>query len=119
MAPVELAFAWIGYVIDAIAATVILTSALQAAFLTFGPQPEPIWSLRISIFVSGVLLALELESGNAILKAGLFVAEGSTALEGPFLYFVAILTVRIAARQALSRLSGRRRGNAAYSLSIT
>ncbi len=67
-------------------------------------------------FIKGLLFALELESANAILKMGVFTAssvglntlfvqfQGSTqALAGNFLFFVVILSLRIAINQTLRR----------------
>jgi hypothetical protein len=67
-------------------------------------------------FVGGLLLALELESANAILRAGMFTSlfAGSdvSALQinqlaggGGFLFFIVVLSVRIAINQALRRFS--------------
>ena len=68
-------------------------------------------------FVKSLFLALELESGNAILKMGIFTAasvglnpifQAQTliqALGGNFLFFVVILSLRIAINQTLRRFS--------------
>jgi hypothetical protein len=68
-------------------------------------------------FVSGLLFALELESANAILKLGLFtsMATGlSTSVTttlvpfnigNNFIFFVAVLSLRIAINQTLRRFS--------------
>jgi hypothetical protein len=63
-------------------------------------------------FVRGLLLALELESANAILKMGVFTsnlvgipttASTSTFSINNFLFFVGIFSVRIAINQTLRR----------------
>jgi hypothetical protein len=64
-------------------------------------------------FIKGLLLALELESANAILKMGLFTASLvgnsltsssiSTFDVNNFIFFVGILSVRIAINQTLRR----------------
>ena len=69
-------------------------------------------------FVTGLLLALELESANAILKMGLFTASSVglssmlsqtqtpiSVLDGNFLFFVIVFGVRIAINQTLRRFS--------------
>ncbi len=69
-------------------------------------------------FVNGLLLALELESANAILKMGMFTSSSVglialqlqspasiQALSGNFLIFVVILSLRIAINQTLRRFS--------------
>jgi|SRR5690348_13656507 hypothetical protein len=64
-------------------------------------------------FIKGLLLALELESANAILKMGLFTASlvgnslASSSIStfdiNNFIFFVGILSVRIAINQTLQR----------------
>ena len=68
-------------------------------------------------FVSGLLFALELEAANAILKLGLFTsmatglsASATTTLVpfniwNNFIFFVAVLSLRIAINQTLRRFS--------------
>ena len=69
-------------------------------------------------FVKGLLLALELESANAILKMGIFTASSvglnpllvqshvySQAFGSNFLFFVVIFSLRIAINQTLRRFS--------------
>ncbi|MDQ3837335.1 MAG: hypothetical protein M3270_10445 [Thermoproteota archaeon] len=69
-------------------------------------------------FVNGLLLVLELESANAILKMGVFTSSSVglnslllqspssiQALSGNFLFFVVILSLRIAINQTLRRFS--------------
>jgi hypothetical protein len=60
----------------------------------------------IKNFISSLLLALELESANAILKMGMFAAgtnHGISDSTSNFLFFVAVLSVRIAVNQTLRR----------------
>ena len=65
-------------------------------------------------FVRGILLALELESANAILKMGLFTSImiemqqpslqlATTQNISNFIFFVAILSIRVAINQTLRR----------------
>ena len=62
-------------------------------------------------FIKGLLLALELESANAILKMGVFTSSlvGISSLSAKtfrlnnFIFFVGILSVRIAINQILRR----------------
>jgi hypothetical protein len=63
-------------------------------------------------FIKGLLLALELESANAILKMGVFTSSlvgisitssASTFSVNNFIFFVGILSVRIALNQILRR----------------
>ncbi len=70
-------------------------------------------------FVRGLLLALELESANAILKMGLFTSimiemqqQQSSSLQltsvqdiNNFIFFVAILSIRVAINQTLRKYS--------------
>jgi hypothetical protein len=68
-------------------------------------------------FVRGLLLALELESANAILKMGLFTSimieiQQPSSLQlttvqdiNNFIFFVAILSIRVAINQTLRRYS--------------
>ena len=69
----------------------------------------------IKSFINGLLLALELESANAILKMGVFVSIVSDTMSynsialsnniNNFVFFVAVLSVRIAINQTLKRYS--------------
>ena len=65
-------------------------------------------------FIRGLLLALELESANAILKMGIFtslITQSSPSPPSPsslfnfnnFIFFVAVLSLRIAINQTLRR----------------
>jgi hypothetical protein len=64
-------------------------------------------------FINSLLLALELESANAILKMGEFVSNAtittssnfttSSSNINNFIFFVSILTVRIAINQTLRK----------------
>jgi hypothetical protein len=67
-------------------------------------------------FISGLLLALEFESANAILKMGVFLSQAvdksSSAITSEnfinnFLIFVMVLAVRIAINQSLQRFGDR------------
>ena len=64
----------------------------------------------IKSFISSLLLALELESANAILKMGLFISNNlnndylsAITNNNNFIFFVAVLSVRIAINQALRK----------------
>jgi hypothetical protein len=76
------------------------------------------YNLSKKSFVKGLLFALELESANAILKMGIFTASSvglnplsvqsqavSQALASNFLFFVVIISLRIAINQTLRRFS--------------
>jgi hypothetical protein len=64
-------------------------------------------------FIRGLLLALELESANAILKMGIFTSLITQSSPSPplsslfnfnnFIFFVAVLSLRIAINQTLRR----------------
>lgn len=57
-------------------------------------------------FIRGLLLALELESANAILKMGIFtslITQSSSSNFNNFIFFVAVLSLRIAINQTLRR----------------
>lgn len=60
-------------------------------------------------FIKGLLLALELESANAILKLGIFtsVLTGtiSTFNMNNFIFFIGLLSIRIAINQSLRRFN--------------
>lgn len=68
-------------------------------------------------FIKGLLLALELESANAILKMGIFtslitqsssfslLSSSSVSNFNNFIFFVAVLSLRIAINQTLRRFS--------------
>lgn len=66
-------------------------------------------NIAIRNFVKGLLLALELESANAILKMGMFtlnitnVDSHMPQNTDDFVFFVAVLSVRIAINQSLRR----------------
>ncbi len=68
-------------------------------------------NIIIRNFVKGLLLALELESANAILKMGMFtlnitnVGSHMPKNTNDFIFFVAVLSVRIAINQTLRRFS--------------
>jgi hypothetical protein len=62
-------------------------------------------------FINSLILSLELESANAILKMGLF-ASNATSYDhitsnniNSFIFFVAVLSVRIAINQTIKRYS--------------
>lgn len=63
----------------------------------------------VKSFISSLLLALELESANAILKMGLFISNNasndylSAINNNNLIFFVAVLSVRIAINQTLKR----------------
>ena len=67
----------------------------------------------IKSFINSLLLALELESANAILKMGEFVSNAANTTSSNFttsssninnfIFFVSILTVRIAINQTLRK----------------
>ena len=65
----------------------------------------------VKSFISSLLLALELESANAILKMGLFISNNvnndylSAINNNNFIFFVAVLSVRIAINQTLKRFN--------------
>jgi hypothetical protein len=62
-------------------------------------------------FIKGLLLALELESGNAILKLGIFTSimtgtiTASTLNMNNFIFFIGVLSVRIGINQTLRRFN--------------
>jgi hypothetical protein len=67
-------------------------------------------------FIRGLLLALELESANAILKMGIFtsliIEPSFSILSSPstvnnFIFFVAVLSLRIAINQTIRRFNVR------------
>jgi hypothetical protein len=66
-------------------------------------------NIGVKSFISSLLLALELESANAILKMGLFISNNvnndylSAINNNNFIFFVAVLSVRIAINQTLRR----------------
>jgi hypothetical protein len=63
----------------------------------------------VKSFISSLLLALELESANAILKLGLFISNNanndylSAINNNNLIFYVAVLSVRIAINQTLRR----------------
>ncbi len=60
-------------------------------------------------FIKGLLLALELESANAIMKLGIFtsILTGtiSTFNMNNFIFFIGLLSIRIAINQSLRRFN--------------
>ncbi len=70
-------------------------------------------NFSIKSFINSLILALELESANAILKMGVFVSNATDTISGNiasspsnmnnFIFFVAVLTVRIAINQTLRK----------------
>lgn len=60
-------------------------------------------------FIKGLLLALELESANAILKLGIFssmlTGTISTFNMNNFIFFIGLLSIRIAINQSLRRFN--------------
>ena len=69
--------------------------------------------VSLKSFINSLLLALELESANAILKMAVFVSNATDTIQGNlptsstninnFIFFVALLTVRIAINQTLRK----------------
>lgn len=80
-------------------------------------------SIAIKSFINSLLLALELESANAILKMGLFISNATASTvdssssifqsdnSNNFIFFVAVLSVRIAINQTLKRYNINRKIN--------
>jgi hypothetical protein len=68
-------------------------------------------NIAIKSFIKTLLLSLELESANAILKMGLFVSSTNdtdyiiSSTTNNFIFFVAVLSIRIAINQTLRRFS--------------
>jgi hypothetical protein len=68
-------------------------------------------NIGVKSFISSLRLALELESANAILKMGLFISNNanndylSAINNNNFIFFVAVLSVRIAINQTLGRFN--------------
>ena len=68
-------------------------------------------NIAIRSFIKSLLLALELESANAVLKMGMFALNAANADSHAsqnthnFLFFVAVLSVRIAINQTLVRFN--------------
>ncbi len=100
--------------IDLFAVLIIGVSALQAMVpLITSVVRDPIKrnnDVPIKGFINSVLLALESESANAILKMAAFasIATGTTdhltsGNINNFIFFVAVLSVRIAINQTLRR----------------
>lgn len=83
-------------------------------------------SIAIKSFINSLLLALELESANAILKMGLFISNATASTvdssssifqsdnSNNFIFFVAVLSVRIAINQTLKRYNINRKINRGY-----
>jgi hypothetical protein len=106
--------------IDCFAVTIIGISAIQTVFpiiisliKTNRKENHNDNNFALKSFIYGLLLALELESANAILKMGLFASNAtifrgyfiSTGNINNFIFFVAILSLRIAINQTLRRYS--------------
>jgi uncharacterized membrane protein len=104
--------------IDFIAVLIIGVSAIQ----TSAPIVISLINLNkknksdyvfLKSFINSLLLALELESANAILKMAVFVSNATDTIQGNlptsstninnFIFFVALLTVRIAINQTLRK----------------
>jgi hypothetical protein len=68
-------------------------------------------NILIKNFIKSLLLALELESANAVLKMGVFALDTTNADShvsqntNNFMFFVAVLSVRIAINQTLRRFN--------------
>ena len=83
-------------------------------------------NVTIKNFINSLLLALELESANAILKMGLFISSATASVIDSsssiyqsdninnFIFFVAVLSVRIAINQTLKRYNINRKINRGY-----
>jgi hypothetical protein len=112
----------LGYAIKSAFHTVPVQKAIRNASSTQaqeGSRPQKLISDLYredrKNFVGGLLLALELESANAILRAGMFtslfgsdvpalqITNSLTGGGGGFLFFIVVLSVRIAINQALRR----------------
>jgi hypothetical protein len=106
--------------IDCFAVTIIGISAIQTVFpiiisliKTNRKENHNDNNFALKSFIYGLLFALELESANAILKMGLFASNAtvfrgyfiSTGNINNFIFFVAILSLRIAINQTLRRYS--------------
>ena len=104
--------------IDCFAVTIIGISAIQTVFpiiisliKTNRKENHNDNNFALKSFIYGLLLALELESANAILKMGLFASNAtifrgyfvSTGNINNFIFFVAILSLRIAINQTLRK----------------
>lgn len=83
-------------------------------------------NVTIKNFINSLLLALELESANAILKMGLFISSATASVIDSsssiyqsdninnFIFFIAVLSVRIAINQTLKRYNINRKINRGY-----
>jgi hypothetical protein len=102
--------------IDLFVVTVIGASALQTALpalrRTMGfRQKTKENNITIKNFIKSLLLALEMESANAVLKMGMFTINTSNVDShvsqntNNFIFFVAVLSVRIAINQTLRRFN--------------
>ena len=102
--------------IDLFVVTVIGASALQTALpalrSTMGfHQKTKENNITIKNFIKSLLLALEMESANAVLKMGMFTMNTSNVDShvsqntNNFIFFVAVLSVRIAINQTLRRFN--------------
>jgi hypothetical protein len=96
--------------------TVIGASALQTALpalrRTMGfRQKTKENNITIKNFIKSLLLALEMESANAVLKMGMFTINNPNVDShvsqntNNFIFFVAVLSVRIAINQTLRRFN--------------
>ena len=128
----EIIIPFITKTIDIFAILIILASFIQSILpimstivnsfiplLTKGIKSESIpkenlnfrSQFRISNFIRGMLLALELEAGNAILKMGIFTfyATSNTSIQSyenniyNFIFFILLLSVRIAINQTIRK----------------
>ncbi len=102
--------------IDLLVVVVIGVSALQTVLpalrLTIKAGKKTKGNnIIIKNFIKGLLLALELESANAVLKMGIFALVTTNAdhhvsqSTNNFIFFVAVLSVRIAINQTLRRFN--------------
>jgi hypothetical protein len=100
--------------IDLFVVTVICVSTLQTAMLvlirTIGfRQKTKENNIIIKNFIKSLLLALEMESANAVLKMGMLtintpnVDSHASQNTNNFIFFVAVFSVRIAINQTLRR----------------
>jgi hypothetical protein len=113
-------------IIDIIAITIIAITIIQIIIYFFKYNVKsPVISSSNSdstnikkIFISGLLLALEFEAANAILKMGVYtslaidksVLSSSTISDdfiNNFIIFIMILSIRIAINQSLRRFGDR------------
>lgn len=106
-------------IIDIIAITIIAITVIQVILYFFKYNLKSLLSSSNSnsknikrIFISGLLLALEFEAANAILKMGVFtflaidisslsLSTTSDNFVNNFIIFVIVLSIRIAINQSL------------------